>query len=402
MKVGQQGHLSYCTNIHAGESWEATFENIKTYVYGVKQQVTPNEAFGIGLRLSNEAAIELKTGNNLAVFKNWLIEHDMYVFTMNGFPYGNFHAEVIKDQVHAPDWTTIDRKDYTVLLFDILAELIHEGISGGISTSPLSYKFWHKTETALEAAKSKACNHLIEVIAHLIQLKEQTGKSMHLDIEPEPDGIIEDSDEFIAFFHDYLLNRGAETLAAKQHISLEEAQTSIREHIQLCFDVCHIAVEFEDPAEVLQKMKEQQIGIGKIQLSAALKCQLNADQTIEDLKGQLQPFHEPHYLHQALIATKDGKLLKYPDLDLALNAINKENFQEIRMHFHVPIFLDEYQKLQSTQDDIIKTLELWNHEEFSEHLEIETYTWDVLPNQMLTNITDAIAREMKWVLGEIG
>ncbi|MGY6648588.1 metabolite traffic protein EboE [Wenyingzhuangia sp. IMCC45574] len=401
MRIGTSGHLSYCTNIHAGESWEATFKNIQKYVLGVKQNIVPEEAFGIGLRLSNEASIELNQAEKIEEFKEWLLENNMYVFTMNGFPYGNFHQEEIKDQVHAPDWTTQDRKNYTIRLFDILAEVIPVNVTGGISTSPISYKFWHLTDEKLEETKNKACEYLINVVAHLIDIKKETGKSLHLDIEPEPDGVIEDTEEFIAYYNNYLIAKGVDILAQKNKITKKEAEQAIREHIQLCFDICHSAVEYENIAEVVTTVKAQNIQIGKIQLSAALKCQLNKNESIEVLKNNLKPFHEPSYLHQAVIKSKDGKLTKYADLDVAIDDITTDEFEEIRTHFHVPIFLAAYQNLQSTQDDLISSLQLWKENEYSEHLEIETYTWDVLPNQMQTNITDAVTREVNWVLEQI-
>ena len=136
-----QAHLSYCSNIHAGESWDATFENLKKYTTKVRDGLKA-ESFGIGLRLSSEASLELLGGNHLAIFKNWLASENMYVFTINGFPYGGFHNQVVKDQVHTPDWSTPDRLLYTIRLFDILAELLPDGLDGGVSTSPISYRFW--------------------------------------------------------------------------------------------------------------------------------------------------------------------------------------------------------------------------------------------------------------------
>ena len=83
----EAGHLTYCTNIHPGESWKDHFINIKENLPLVKEKISPEGAMGIGLRLSNEASIELIQKENLAAFKQWLKEQDMYVFTMNGFPY---------------------------------------------------------------------------------------------------------------------------------------------------------------------------------------------------------------------------------------------------------------------------------------------------------------------------
>ena len=196
-------------------------------------------------------------GNNLAVFKDWLKANNYYVFTMNGFPFGNFHKEKVKDAVHLPDWTTQARLDYTLRLFDILAEILpNEGtlsaLEGGISTSPLSYKLWWKTENEKEKVFALATKNLIKVVTHLVGIREKTGKLLHLDIEPEPDGMLENTKDTVSYFEDWLLNIGAISLSKDLAISLQEAQEAIKTHIQLCYDVCHFAVEYENHAEALQ------------------------------------------------------------------------------------------------------------------------------------------------------
>ena len=134
------GQLTYCSNIHPGESWEDHFAQLQQHVPLIKARVNPDGRFGIGLRLSNTASLELKNEETLSSFIEWLNENDCYVFTMNGFPYGSFHNTIVKDKVHAPDWTTQDRVDYTIRLAEILSKLLPKDMEGGISTSPLSYR----------------------------------------------------------------------------------------------------------------------------------------------------------------------------------------------------------------------------------------------------------------------
>ena len=135
-----KGHLTYCSNIHPGETWSDHFLKLKENIPFIKKKVSPVEPFGIGLRLANSASLELRKQENLELFRSWLAENDCYVFTMNGFPYGGFHNTVVKDQVHAPDWLSADRVAYTIRLAQILTSLLPEGVDGGISTSPLSIK----------------------------------------------------------------------------------------------------------------------------------------------------------------------------------------------------------------------------------------------------------------------
>lgn len=401
MLISENGHLSYCTNIHAGESWEAVFKSIVSYCVPIKKKVSPYEPFGIGLRLSYQAATELLLDSNLLMFKVWLLQNEMYVFTINGFPYGNFHNEEVKDKVHLPDWTSIERLNYTQLLFTILCELLPPNIEGGISTSPLSYKHWHTTADEVIQVKQAATKQLVAVVTQLVKTYESRGKKMHLNIEPEPDGVIENSDEYIAFFEEYLLLEGASLLASDLACSYLQAQEYMRTYIQLCYDVCHFAVGFEKSEDVLRKMDDHGLKIGKLQISAALKCMVSDTTSIAELQQCLRVFDEPTYLHQAVIKTIGGELLKFNDLEKGIYAMNRVDFMELRTHFHVPIFIEDYQLLQSTQNDIISILKSWCKNEFAQHLEIETYTWQVLPSHLQTDLTESIERELEWVMSTI-
>src|SRR5690606_25770622 len=271
MLVRNKYHLSYCSNIHPGEDWEQTYDSLKTYLPKIKQEVAPHSPFGIGLRLSNLASMGLNEGSNLKDFKDWLDHNQFYVFTMNGFPYGNFHNERVKDMVHAPDWTTKERLDYTKRLFDQLVFLIPEGISGGISTSPVSYRHWHTSEEALERAFVKGAESMAEIVLQLEEMERTTGKFLHLDIEPEPDGMIENSDELIHFYDAYLIPLATQKLITVLGCTKGKAKDLILRHITVCYDVCHFSLAYEEPEDTLAKFKKAGIKVGKIQVSSALK-----------------------------------------------------------------------------------------------------------------------------------
>ena len=396
-------HLTYCSNIHPGESWEATFENLKKYIPEVKDRLNVDQPFGIGLRLSHEASLVLEKADQLAEFKNWLKIENAYVFTLNGFPYGDFHRTTVKDQVHFPDWTTTDRRDYTIRSFKILAQLLPEGLDGGISTSPISYRHWFKSDSALKAGMETATQHLLEVVAELVEIKNLTGKSLHLDIEPEPDGILENSDEMVWLFSDWLLPIGKPWLAEKLNISEEKAEEVLKDHIQVCYDVCHFAIVYEKPADTFAKFEKAGIKIGKIQISAALKALIPAEPQARDLvKVKLLPFEESTYLHQVVARKKDGKLRSYSDLPEALKILDKTDEEEWRIHFHVPVFLDNYGALASTQDEISIVLnEILKDPSLTNHLEVETYTWEVLPEDTRLSLGESISRELAWVIEKL-
>lgn len=392
--------LTYCSNIHPGETWEATFENLKKYIPEIKERLDSNKALGIGLRLSNEASLMLENPANLQEFQQWLGVENAYVFTLNGFPYGDFHRTTVKDQVHFPDWTTTDRRDYTIRSFRILAQLLPEGLDGGISTSPISYRHWFKDESHLNAGMEVATKHLLEVVAVLAEIKKQTGKSLHLDIEPEPDGILENSDEMVWLFSDWLLPIGKPWLAGKLNISQDQAEVLLKEHIQVCYDVCHFAIVYERPEDTFARFEKAGIKIGKIQISAALKALVPDSQEARDLlKVNLLAFEESTYLHQVVARAKDGSLHSYSDLPDALKALDSTEEEEWRIHFHVPVFSDNYGSLASTQDQISIVLnEILKDPSLTNHLEVETYTWEVLPENSRLPLGESIARELAWVI----
>jgi hypothetical protein len=393
-----KGHLTYCSNIHPGETWSDHFLKLKENIPFIKEKVSPVEPFGIGLRLANSASLELRKQDNLEEFKNWLDDNDCYVFTMNGFPYGGFHNTVVKDQVHTPDWLSPDRVAYTIRLAQILAALLPEGVDGGISTSPLSYKFWH-TKDSLPAIFENATFNLLLVVDQLIRIKQITGKLIHIDIEPEPDGLLGNGKEFLQWYVQYLMPLGIQFIQDKYSVNEDEASSMIREHIQLCYDICHFAVCYEDHAHIIEEIRSLGIKTGKIQISAALKSALpESTQERKNYIDAFRKFNEPVYLHQVVALKKDGKLLPYPDLDVALADALNPDVTEWRAHYHVPLFVSSYGVLQSTQADIEKVLSIHDHNMFTFHLEIETYTWEVLPDDMRLPANESIIREMQWVI----
>lgn len=379
------GHLTFCTNIYAGENWTAHFAVLKSSFPILKAELSPDAPMGIGLRLSNLASIELLQDNHLETFKQWLIQEGGYVFTMNGFPYGGFHHTHVKDQVHAPDWTTVERVEYTLRLAEILSQLLPDDLDGGISTSPLSYKPWFKDVEARIDATTNATINIIKVAEGLRQIQIRSGKLIHLDIEPEPDGFLESGPEFIDWYENVLLPAGKD-------------EDLIKNHICLCYDVCHFAIGYEPHTAIIKELLQKGIKIGKIQISAALKAKLPAAVSERSVVlKQLGSFDEPTYLHQVIARKNDGSLIRYPDLKEALAEGENPAVEEWRAHFHVPIFVEDMGLIQSTQSDIMEVLKLQKNNPFTAHLEVETYTWEVLPTALKAPLNDSIIRELAWV-----
>jgi hypothetical protein len=279
----------------------------------------------------------------------------------------------------------------------ILAYLLPNNIDGGVSTSPLSYKYWFNSKTEIEATTKKTCSSLIKIVLQLVEVKKSTGKLLHLDLEPEPDGFIENTQEVLDFYNNHLLKNGILELQNTLNCSNEKAKEHILSHIQVCYDVCHFALAYERPEFVVSSLKKAGINIGKIQISAAIKCEKSNSISVERQQDCLRQFDEPTYLHQSVVKRTDNSLSHYSDLNEGINTMTDSNFKEIRTHFHIPIFISEFQVLESTQNEIIDALNLWKQKKYSNHLEVETYTWSILPDHLQTNITNSIVRELDWV-----
>lgn len=392
------GHLTYCTNIHPGENWDAHFKQLQLHIPLVKAALSPDQPFGIGLRLSNKASLELSKEAALQEFKAWLQEQDCYVFTMNGFPYGGFHNVTVKDQVHVPDWTTGDRVTYTIRLFRLLAALLPEGMEGGVSTCPLSYKLWNRCAEEKASVTESATLNLLLVVEQLARIRRSGGPLLHIDIEPEPDGLLENSQEYIDWYFQQLMPAGIPFLSDKLGVTEEAAAQMLKDHVQLCYDVCHFALAYEQPEAVLNSMRQYGLKIGKLQISAALKALLPAagSQERANVIDAFRAFNEPTYLHQVIARTGNG-YTHYPDLPEALADAENPQVQEWRSHFHVPLFIDHYGLLSATREDIQQVLALQQTQLFTTHLEVETYTWEVLPPDLKLPMDQSIARELAWV-----
>ncbi len=397
MLVKDSCHITYCTNIHPGQDWKRTYESLQQFLPGIKAQLCPDAHFGVGLRLSNRASMELGLGARLQEFREWLAAHGLYVFTMNGFPYGNFHNERVKDLVHAPDWSSPERLQYTKRLFEQLAYLLPPGQNGGISTSPVSYKHWHSAPGMKHQAFEAAAGQMGQIVVQLHRIEQTQGKYLHLDIEPEPDGLIENSSELLAFFHDYLEKVASPYVARTLSVSNSEAKKLIYRHITACYDICHFSLAFEAPQDTFKRFEEAGIRVGKIQVSAALKVLFEGGNR-ERIWSSLARFDEPTYLHQ-VTELKNGVVTTYPDLPAVLRS--KSVHTELRAHFHVPIFLDRFEELYSTQDQILEVMSYIREHPVSDHLEVETYTWEVLPPTLKKPLSDSIVRELQWLKAQL-
>ncbi len=383
MRLNYGLHLAYCTNVHRGETWAETFSALEHHTLAIKNAVCPNKPYAIGLRLSDAASRELTEPARLQEFQRWLDRHGCYVFTINGFPFGCFHGRRVKEQVYVPDWTAPARLTYTNRLFDLLTALLPKGVAGSVSTLPGSFKeFIHSPEQ-----ERVMRTNLWRCVEHIAALSERTGKDLHLGLEPEPLGFHENTAETVAFFA---------ALAADR-----PNDPRLLRHLGVNYDACHFAVEFESPTDALAAFAAHGIRLSKLHLSNALRLRPTAS-----ARRRLADFQDAVYLHQVIGRRADSSLIRYKDLDLALAAAERDALfadEEWRVHFHIPLYAEPDGEFRNTSGDLIQLLSLLGADPaLCQHLEIETYTWEVMPAAFRNcRVEDQLIAEYAWTLARL-
>jgi hypothetical protein len=397
MDLGRLGHLSYSTLVHPGDNWEQMSHSLRTFVPQVKARVSPNQPFGLSLRLAAPSA-EMLVKDKAArdALKRFLSENDLYLYTVNAFPYGAFKDTIVKEQVYEPDWRSEERTQYTINVADILADVAPGTLAPSIQSAPLGFK---PRVTGPDVVDSYT-EHVLRVVAHLVGIEQRTGKTVTLALEPEPHCFLETTDETIAYFRDHLYGgRAAERLAKLANLPISDSIGALRRHLGIVFDIGHQAVGFEDIPVSLQKLVDAGVPILKLQEVAAMHMPQVTDETIE----ALQRFVKTVYLSQT-VEKKNGKITKFLNLEDAFAArLADPGPREWRTHFHVPVFLDDLGgNFGTTRFALEAALKMHKEKPLSGQLEIETYTWDVLPDHLKTgDIVDYVCREIEWVRGQL-
>ncbi|MGO1839113.1 MAG: metabolite traffic protein EboE [Candidatus Microbacterium stercoravium] len=367
--------LSYCTNVHPAEDLDGIIAQLRGHA-GPARRAAGLGRLGVGLWLPVDAAALLaRDASARARLAEALESEGLDLFTVNAFPYRGFHEDVVKLGVYSPDWTTAERLAFTRDCATALAHLLPEGSAGSISTLPLG---WREGWTA--AHDEAAAANLAALYTHLAQLERETGRVVRIAVEPEPGCILDDVADVVGWLaaHPALIADG---------------------RIGVCLDTCHLAVSYADPVAAVRAIDDAGVRVVKVQASAALEVP-----DPSSARSALAEFAEARYLHQVRTHPRGGQVLRADDLVDVLADPDWPTDRPWRVHVHIPLHLTPRSPLASTQrvlrEAVGAVLETEHGREA--HLDIETYTWTVLPAEMRpTTLADGIAGELRWAAHEL-
>lgn len=375
---GRTVHLSYCTNVHPAEDLDGVIAQFDLYALPVRERLGC-DVLGLGLWLAAPVAAELSADASLRRrLRRELDARGLEVVTLNGFPYREFHSQVVKHDVYHPDWTTPRRLDYTLDLARVLVDLLPDDVErGSISTLPLAWREpWDRT-------RLDACRRAVDALAvALAALDRRTGRLIQVGFEPEPGCVIETTRQAAA------LLAGVDT-----------------ERLGICLDLAHLACAWEEPAAAIGRLQAAGLPVVKVQVSAAL-----AAETPQADAAVLYDYVEPRFLHQVR-SPACGSAADPADAAHASDDLDEALVTGLpgpwRVHFHVPLHANPTPPLTSTVPVLREALAvlLGGAEAVCDHLDVETYTWNVLPAtqrpENAAQLADGIAAELAFARNEL-
>jgi hypothetical protein len=377
MKISEF-NLSYCLNaFDFSGDWKMSLNRVDSIFSKVREKslISSKEMLGLGFWTSSNFLKLMQCDENIGYLQKFLKSRNYFISTVNAFPYGVFHNQPVKDKVYLPNWLNEKRVEFTIKAAVFLQKFLPENGIGSISTLPGAYKLHIKSSD--HKIMKQIADNLEKVAESLAYIYEATGKKIRLGVEMEPDCIWETPEEFVGFYNNYL-----------------SAFKYAPEYIGVCYDTCHQELIESTPGAGLRIFLNNDIPIVKIQLSAALEIQ-----NIEFFKN-IKNFDEHVYLHQTRIFNNHGEISeKFIDIP-CLKTMSEED-AILKCHFHLPIFWDEKGKFfASARKELLKTLDfLKKNPNICQDIEIETYTYNVLPDCINNNdITSAVVNEYKWVM----
>ncbi|MEZ6124911.1 MAG: metabolite traffic protein EboE [Planctomycetaceae bacterium] len=376
--------LSYCTNVHPGRTVQEVVAGLTQYTAQVRRDF--DHPLAAGLWMARSAVTELlEDPQSLELLAQTLWQHDLCCYTLNAFPYGDFHSERVKENVYLPDWTSNDRVRYTRDCATILAQLLPEGAEGSISTVPLGGEM----NPSGPEFHATCFHHLIQMARFLKDLHTQTGRRIRLAVEPEPMC-------HMSSIPNQVVPQFQALFALADALNCE---ADVREYIGLCFDVCHQAVEFELIPKSFDQLADAGIRLNKIHITNAIELLSPRENSAG--REALSGFVEPRYLHQTFARFSDGRIVRKLDLNQEILSATDDEFMQAdawRVHFHVPVYATELGPLRTTRPDLEAALKRLARLDYAPHLEVETYTWPVMPgtgNSQPDQLASRICQELQ-------
>lgn len=370
-------HLAHCSNVHPAEDLDDVLVQLRDVGEGLRRALEV-DVVGVGLWLPAALAARLVAEpTSLERLRTGLVRAGVEVVTVNAFPWGGFHAPVVKKAVYRPDWCTRERLDYTLDCATVLSRLLpDDAVRGSVSTLPLGWRSpW------LSDRQQTAEVHLARLEEGLAKISADAGRPVRVGFEPEPGCIVESTAD-----------------------AVERVAPSAGEHVGLCLDTCHLAVAFEDAGEALARLAAADLPVVKAQVAAALHAEDPADPAT---RAALAPFVEQRFLHQVRTRCGGDRLAGRDDLDEALTERPLSTDGPWRVHVHVPLHADPAPPLRSTRAELRGTLAalVGGERALTDHLEVETYTWSVLPEGIRPSGPDGlltgVAAEVAWARDEL-
>ena len=384
--------VAYCTNVHPGVTLNEVRANLARYAAAVRDRVCPGRVLPVGLWLgADAAAAAARDPAAVADLSRFLTDHGLAVASLNAFPFGPFHGRPVKDAVYLPHWADPARLTYTRDAARVLAGLLPEAAEGGVSTLPLG---WPPHVDDPATFRSEAAARLTDLVHHLARLELDTGRLVHVDLEPEPGCLLQSAADVVGFFDRHLLGTPDEL--------------SVRAYLRVCHDVCHSAVMFEPQSEALAAYRDAGLTLGRVQISSAPALDFDTldDDRWAPAAAALAAFAEPHYRHQTCVRDAGGAVRRYPDLPDALAAERTRDPAgrlrgEWRVHFHVPLHRTRVgpdRLLHTTRPDVTALFQALQDHPDRPRLETETYTWGVLPGDRVDDdaLIAGLAEELTW------
>lgn len=363
---GSTVHLGYSSTVHPAEDLDGVIAELDGCASMVRQELDV-PLLGVGLWFASTLADRL--ANSPAAInklRRALKRNQLEGVTLNGIAHSASKDNVVGTKLYCPDWTEPERLRYTLDLVDVLAVLLPRDASyGSISTIPLAWRApWSK---ARDAAAQKAFERLDW---HLERTEQRTGRKIRVAVEPEPGCVLEMIPQAAGWLSRYASPYGGAS------------------RIGLGFDTCHLAVQFEEPADAFETLWRAGVDVVKAQLASAPQL---VDPSDMAGRRRLADLGDPKYLRQVREWCGPG----VDDVDLAYQLSGHAAW---RMHAHLPAHCSLPDPLSTTNavlEDCLTRL-VGCGQPLTHHLESETYAWTRKPRTPET-LAKKIARELSWL-----